>query len=639
MADTARRPGRRVARHPAGGAERAVGQARREAGTPQTEEQSQIVDVWSRAATKYRTRAVVLLLVNVLLFGGLCVFAFWLRTGIVFAPAQPQYWQQFAETFQPSRETTVSLGSLLTFPISVEEVPLQVVILGLLLAALASIPIVVSILYRFPASLPFLAGVAFVAMMPWLAITLTGSCILASLRPFRFQFRYASALLGLVLVLAYFYGAARTASTPVDTLANPADRIKFIAPWLLATVASCALMAFVLLIARMVNYRPGAIAPLLAVMFAVPVVLFEFYVGRDELHYRIIEHDFGPGSAHFAERDVSEEFDRAVRAAWMARPTPRPPLELVRDNSELLWSLHLGEALGPYHTAIAKHRHAAVGKIDWFLRYYPDSRYAVNALYLNAMALDTRVNQAAFLREKVLRFHSDFPSESSRLSWQRVYENGPQTPMAAVALGRLSLLDARAGDLDAAVERLATLVRTFGETEAGSEPTGGSIRAVLTPKPVEATLGISVDRNLLEAQRLLALLLNNRDPLYGDEPLIRLLHFDPRSEHYRDNLQRLIRRYPRAQITDNARLEAALAAAELPERIGLLEGCVRDHPAGDAVPEALFRLGEAHRELQNSARARDYYQRVIQEHPNSVWRRLAEDHLRVLSPTPTPTDH
>ena len=140
MADTARRPGRRVARDPAGGAGRAVGQARREAGTPQTEEQSQIVDVWSRAATKYRTRAVVLLLVNVLLFGGLCVFAFWLRTGILFAPAQPQYWQQFAETFQPSRETTVSLGSLLTFPISVEEVPLQVVILGLLLAALASIP-------------------------------------------------------------------------------------------------------------------------------------------------------------------------------------------------------------------------------------------------------------------------------------------------------------------------------------------------------------------------------------------------------------------------------------------------------------------------------------------------------------------
>ena len=95
---------------------------------------------------------------------------------------------------------------------------------------------------------------------------------------------------------------------------------------------------------------------------------------------------------------------------------------------------------------------------------------------------------------------------------------------------------------------------------------------------------------------------------------------------------------PRAQITDNVRLKAALATAELPERIGLLEGCVRDHPTGDAVPEALFRLAEAHRELQNSARARDYYQRVLQEHPGSVWHRLAEDHLRVLSPTPTPAD-
>jgi len=42
------------------------------------------------------------------------------------------------------------------------------------------------------------------------------------------------------------------------------------------------LMAIVLMIAKLVNYRPGAIAPLLAVMFAIPVVLFEVEVGRDD---------------------------------------------------------------------------------------------------------------------------------------------------------------------------------------------------------------------------------------------------------------------------------------------------------------------------------------------------------------------
>ena len=121
-----------------------------------------IDDVWSRAGFKYRTRAIVLLVINILLFAGLGCFAYWLRTGVVFAPAQADYAVQFKATFSPSFESDVTLSSLLTFPISVEQVPMQIVILGLLLAALVSIPILVSILYRFPASLPFLR-----ALKPW----------------------------------------------------------------------------------------------------------------------------------------------------------------------------------------------------------------------------------------------------------------------------------------------------------------------------------------------------------------------------------------------------------------------------------------------------------------------------------------
>jgi TolA-binding protein len=499
------------------------------------------------------------------------------------------------------------------------------------LAALESIPILVSILYRFPAALPFLAAVAFVAMMPWLAITLTGSCILASLRPFRFQFRYASALLGLVLVLVYFYGAARTAAEPVDSLPNPAERIKFIAPWLLATVASCILMAFALLIARMVNYRPGAITPLLAVMFALPVAMFEFEVGRDELHYRIIEHDYGPGSAYFAAQDVSEEFEEVVTQAWLLRKPPRPPLEAVRDSSELLWELNL---MGRYNTAIARYRQAAIGKIDWFLLNYPDSPYAVNALYLKARAMDVRAEQVAFRHEKMLRFYADFPAESSRHTWRMVYENGPRTPMAAVALVRLAQLDARSGDLDQARERLRILDRSFGRGAQESEPAGGLIDTVLTRKPVEQTLSIVVDRYLLEGRRLLDLLTENRDPLYGNEPAVWMLRCDPKSEHYRDNLRKLTKRYPAAQITDNAELEIALATPGLAERIAQLQRCVGEHPNGDAVTEGLYRLGEAYGEIQESARAREYYEQVIRDHPDSIWRQPAEENLRVLPPAP-----
>ena len=622
-------PGRaRQAVRTAAGTARA---AKPNAAPSEGQETVQIHDVWSRSGSKYRIRAIVLLIVNVLLFAGLGCFAYWLRTGVVFAPAQEGYGRQFAETFHPSRETEITLSSLLTFPISVEQVPMQIVILGLLLAALVSIPILVSILYRFPACLPFVAVVAFLAMMPWLAITLTGSCILASVRRFRFQFRYASALLGLVLVLIYFYGASRRVSAPVEMLSNPADRIKFVAPWILATVASCALMGFVLLIARMVNYRPGAIAPLLALMFVIPVVLFEFHVGRDELHYRLLEHDY---ATRFADCDVSADFERMVDMEWLARSSPKPERQVSEESVELIWSLYLDEEITP---RIGGYRHEVVRRADEFLQHFPESRYAVAALYLKAQALDQRVDRVALLQDRMLRFYGTFPSAASRHPWLMVIHNGPKTPMAAVALHRLAILDARAGDFDGARAHLRLLAQDFGSPPETARPTGASLNAVLGSKPVEATLGISLGHTLLEARRLLALMENNRDPLYGYDPLVDLLHFDPRTEHYGENLKRLIDTYKLAQIEDNVELELALATPEVDERIELLKTCAERHTRGDALPEALYRLGEAYREKGDSAEARPYYDRVLQEHPDSIWRGPAEQRLRVLPPATTPT--
>ena len=46
---------------------------------------------------------------------------------------------------------------------------------------------------------------------------------------------------------------------------------KLYLPWITALLGGCLVMAVVLTIARIVNYRPGAMAPLMAVMFAIPV--------------------------------------------------------------------------------------------------------------------------------------------------------------------------------------------------------------------------------------------------------------------------------------------------------------------------------------------------------------------------------
>ncbi|HUU81879.1 MAG TPA: tetratricopeptide repeat protein [Phycisphaerae bacterium] len=631
MADTKGKARQRPARVPDPTRTRPVPGASRNGATPQDDAAPvDIFDVWSRTGSKYRIRSIILLLVNLLLFAGLGCFAFWLRTGTALAPATGDYWATFAEIFNPSRETEVTLGSLATSPISVEEVPMQIVILGLLLAALVSIPILVSILYRFPACLPFLGVVAFLAMMPWLAITLTGSCVLASVRPFRFQFRFASALLGLLLVMVYFYGASRSVATPVDPLGSPADRIKFIAPWILAAVASCALTGFVLMIAHMVNHRPGAIAPLLALMFAIPVALFEFRVGRDELHYRLLEHAYGPGAACFADQDVTDEFERAVRADWLSRPDPKPPRQVVEDQIDLAWRVHL--ATGPHNIEIADDRTAAAQRADWFLGHYPDSRYAVNALYVKGMALDLRVDETAFRYDRMLRFFGKhgaaFPSESSRRCWMMVVTNGPGSPMAAVAMLRLATLDARAGEIAQATAWLNRLIDDFDRNHATLQRE--TPNNILTRKPVAATLAVPLNETLLEAHHLLLLLRNNRDPLYGFHPVMEMLRLYPKTPHYCENLRGLLDRYPTAQIADNIELEIALATPDIQEKIALLEACVERYPQGDALPEILYRLGDALCEADRPVEARQYYERVLHDYPDSIWRHQAEGRLRVL---------
>jgi len=119
---------------------------------------------------------------------------------------------------------------------------------------------------------------------------------------------------------------------------DPVDRVKFVAPWVLAIVASAAVFAVVLTVSRIVNYRPGAVTPLLAVMFALPVILFEKHVGRDELYYRLLERS---DEAYFADADASMGLESAARIAWERHPLPRPRRELIREREEMNWLFEL----------------------------------------------------------------------------------------------------------------------------------------------------------------------------------------------------------------------------------------------------------------------------------------------------------
>ncbi|MBN1514565.1 MAG: tetratricopeptide repeat protein [Phycisphaerae bacterium] len=618
---------------------------------PEEAEPPTVWDVWSRPGSKYRVRAIVLLVLNVVLFAGLGVFAFWLRSGMLFAPRMAHYWAEFWRTFQPAGDDRVSLSDLLLFPISIYDVPLQMVVLGLLLAALVSIPILVSILYRFACSIPFLLVIAFIAMMPWLALTVAGSCLLASVRPFRFSFRYASAMLGLLLVVIYFFSASRQSPVAVQELASPSDRIMFFVPWVLAIIASCVVCGVVLAIARAVNYRPGAIAPLMAAMFALPVLLFEFHVGRDELQYRLLEHRYGPNSSYFADQDVTKEFEAAIARRMRMCEGPVPSKEALEAQEDLAWQLEL-ELTEDRQSLFALHRLAAIRACDQFLYQYPESRYAANALYIKAIATDVRVDLAAFHARRVVRFYNTFPDASSKHAWERLYRLDREDPtgLSVMALLRLSQLDARECNVVQALARLDELLK-LGErleplaTQPARSP--GTISGIFTKRSATRALRVPLEAAVFEAVRLRDLLRSNApppagDPLYGMEPVcgppVRepgdlpagFLQLDPRNARYAENLHALKTRYPHAQLMDNLDLEIAKSEADVEKRIEQLEACVDSPQARDALPEALFRLGEACQEAGRMAEARNAFQRIVTEFDESIWARRAGERIRRL---------
>ncbi len=590
-------------------------------------------DVWSRSGSRYRIRAVVLLAVNVLLFAGLCSFAFWLRSGIRFAPLLDGYWAELSDAVSSIPmlgRTGVSLGTFLLEPISAQAVPMQIPIWGLLMAALIAIPILVSMLYRFASSLPFIAAVGFLAVMPWLAGTLLVSCVIASVSPFRTRFRFVSALLALVPIVAYLFMAWSGTAEAIVGRIDPLDRIKFISPWALAVIAAAVVSAVVLTIAKLVDYRPGAIAPLLAVMFGLPMVLFEFYVGRDELYYRLLE---STSTAHFSDIDASVPLEQQVEREWAKRPSPRGSRTAVREAVEMRWLFQLNQDVFPDQSALSRHQMDIVDRCDWFIKYFPRSRYANNTLYLRARALDMRVDPEEFRRTNWVRFYDDFPSVASADTWRMLIAQNGRSILHAVAILRIATLEARDGHVDRAIDQLAAMLTDMDADSIHGDGVDAG-KSVLGRGLPESSLRIPRERILLEARQLRDLLANNNDPIYGYDPLcgsrfatdrvrFGMLDLVPRSKRYAENLEILRAQYPKCELQDNMAVEIAKSASTPTARAAQLAACLDEYPNGDGAAEALFRLGVEHKELNQPRESVAAFTRLFGAFPGSIWARQA----------------
>ncbi len=591
--------------------------------------------VWSRTAPRYRVRAVVLLITNLLLFCGLCVFTHWLHVGKPFDFSLSSYLAPFR--FWGSGSP--NLNDFILFPIDVTRVPMHAVVLGLLLGAIVGVPIVVAILYRFVCAVPFLLAVLLLAHMPWMAITLTGSCILAAVRPFRLNFRFGSALLGLVPVLLYLYLATRGGSEQAG-VASPIEKLLLAAPWIMAILAAAAMMGLALLIARIVRFRPGPVAPTLALMFVAPVLVFHTKVGTDELAYRVLEARYGPRSPRFEPVRNAEPMLRHMLA------------ELLRDDvlyqhyrDELLRVL-AGDGtpmrrLARYHllTGFMADRAEAYEACRRFISDYPRSRYIPNVLYIQARVLDTRLDERALDDDPPRRaLYDDYPHVQSESVWLKLLTGFPDSPLALAAGVRLAELHLRRGEV---AEARALLERVLQRAEAHPQQaaTQPSLRSLLARAAPEASLEFQSQPFRRAARNLLDLIdANADDPRYGNRPLRDYMRLDPHRPGYADALLRMARQYRDGLLMDNLMVAWAETLADPLRRAAALEACVRRFPNGDALPQALFRLADLEIQTlgaddpQVRERGIGRLRRLVQQFGETTWGRQAAERLAMVAP-------
>jgi hypothetical protein len=395
-------------------------------------------------------------------------------------------------------------------------------------------------------------------------------------------------------------------------------------------------MGIVLLIARLVNYRPGSIMPLMIVMFAVPVVLFEAKVGRDELYYRILQDSYAPGAkGHYQDRlDLNGLVGEIAEIRRESRIAPSSP-----DQIALEIQLRAGsgqpqapELLTLISEEFARQQHEAAAAWEAFRRRYPRSRYIPNALYLQGQALDTRIDPefVVFRGSLYIRYYHDFPWRASQPVWAELYRLAADPGLKAVAALRLAMLEAREGRLEPAIQLLTELTGGPVRAEASSQPSTWS--QMLARRPAASSLDLDVDGVVLEGRKLLELLQSNRDPQQDDAALRELLRLDPRDPHYRANLERMLREVPpKSPLRDNLQVLIARSEPSPSRRIEELRSCIEHlsrQSGSDGLPRARFELGIAYQEDKRPEDARAALEQAALLHAGSPWsveasRRLA----------------
>ncbi len=583
---------------------------------------SSLVDIWSRPGEWAHQRAYIFLFINFVVYAGLNTFLFWIHRAKLFDFSWASYTVMYHKT----------LIDFLFYPISLSEAPVLIPILGMLMAIIIAVPILVSQLYGFRYSIAFPFCVLILAHLPMLSLFLLISCMVASISKEQIPFKFGVTLIGLSPIVLYFYIATRGAGV---LRLKSIDPTLLYAPWVLAFLAASGISASVLAAAKLLKYRPGGILISMIPFFVIPGILFNIYIGRDQLEFRLMAYRYIPGkSMTFTPVDLSGPVFDATIKKWRRYK--------IHDLQEIV-DLARFEFPFASHVRLQKDRHKVISACEHFRKSYPKSKFMPNVLYVLGLAQDMRFDYTVLRKKWMLEYHTNLVSPQSRSTWLKLFHDYPNSIYSLPAMFRLSVLAVREGNITRARELLQRLIKFSKHMKdtAASRPASRQPKSFigLFAEPTQTDIPqINLPRIIERAQELLALINNNADDkVFGAKPLAELMRLDPAHPRYRDHLLELAIKFSGAKLHDNLLVRYAMEASDPKEREKLLRRYVKLFKGTDAGAEALYHLarlmqsfGLVNIDPQSYNQAEEYYRTLIHDYPNSIFASRAKKQLKSL---------
>jgi hypothetical protein len=518
------------------------------------------------------------------------------------------------------QDLATPLGEMFLRPLSIFAYPWMILVTGLLLTVVIFVPIIVAVLYRLIHAALLVAVVAVIGHAPVLAVVLALGCVLAGRTSLRSDMPFLATLLGMVPVAVYLYLFSYLGSDSGAVV--PLQRLLLAVPFLLAAVGAVLASAAVLALATLTGFRPGVVWPVLVVLLAAPVGIFYTRVGPDQLEYALIANDLAPGDAIF-EPLALEAWRRQHQAEGLNPTTLRIRVQddLQRRQDQLL------------------------ARCRAFLDRNPRSRRAPAVLWVMGQAASLQLDGPA-LEIGLVKYTACHCSSTSAETWQKLVDEHPESPQAALAQWRLGDLAMRKQDARGAYDRLRLATKRLSALVPAKAAETESSKAMQVFSPAADVPALRYYAEALSSVRRLVWLIERNDVL-GDpasaEAMAALLEVDQCELDCYQRLEELAGKYEHTRLGDNLKLAVALATPSLYERAEMLILLAQD-ARSDAAIEANYELGRLAMRtgqapalplVENLKKPQEYFELVTSAPPNP-WQHPAWEHLASLKPATRP---